>query len=347
MVVSEGFAEPVASGVLRWTIIIPHGVEQRLNREQIEGLLAHELAHLVRGDTAWLWVGNIVCSCLWFQPLNFLARRHWQQAAEFLSDDWAVADANVCPISLAQCLTQIAEWRLDRQESGAILAAGGHRSTLSSRIDCLVQDDRPADVWKSRRRKRVVLLGVLAIGGGLVWAVPRAEFVRADAPPKEVTTADSEPTSTTDADPFAIIGEGELTPVDSLGTSDSLENGQITPSRSGQLVAGNPVDTAGQSRDADWLAEWNELQAELKGLNADLIRVAELLEKYPGNSLVREMAEQVRTRAISFEARRNNLDTRLKAEQKQAAKQEDRSPFSINDDMEYVPPGPEFRLQGE
>jgi beta-lactamase regulating signal transducer with metallopeptidase domain len=311
LLVSDGFVEPVACGVLRWTIIVPHGVEQRLNREQIDGLLAHELAHLVRGDTAWLWVGNIVCSCLWFQPLNFLARRRWQQAAEFLSDEWAVADANVSPLSLAQCLTQIAEWRLDRRESGASLAAGGHRSTLSSRIDCLVQDERPHDAWKSRRRKRAVLLGVVAVGGALVWAVPRAEFVHADSPSRSGFHSDTSEVQKERPDP------AEASSVHGNRATSSAEEPAVSPTEKLYPFDSPELWVKGRAsqRTAGWQAEWNELQAELKGLNADLIRVAELLEKYPGDVRVRELAEQIRARAISFEVKRQSLDERLKAEQ--------------------------------
>jgi len=364
LLVSSGFVEPVAYGVWRWTIIVPHGVEQQLNREQVQGLLAHELAHLVRGDTAWLWVGNIVCSCLWFQPLNFLARRRWQQAAEFLSDEWAVADANVSPLSLAQCLTQIAEWRLDRQESGAILAAGGHRSTLSNRIDCLVQDERPHDAWKSQRRKRAVLPGV-----AFVWAVPRAEFVHADSPPRGVPGADAG---------VGWPGSNEVSPRDEK-TGGSLRSTPATPTQhfspdgipitgldSGASSAEEPaippteklypfdspepwVKGRASQETADWQSEWDELQAELKGLNADLIRVAELLEKYPGNVQVRELAVEVRARAVSFEARRQSLDDRLKASQKDAAAVRKPGtvtldPKYLKDEVQHFPPGPKFRL---
>lgn len=339
LLVSDGFAEPVACGVLRWTIIVPHGVEQRLDREQIKGLLAHELAHLVRGDTTWLWVGTLVCSCLWFQPLNFLARRRWQQAAEFLSDEWAVVDAHASSLALAQCLTQIAEWRLDRQESGAILAAGGHRSSLSSRIDCLVQGERPADVWKSRRRKRAVLLGVLAVGISLVWIVPQAEFARAgfpaDQPEKTVRVGSTQAATPADLEGGTPVSDSE-TPSAAPGTFLTGQGNDST------LENANTVPAAVRSE--NWRTEWNELQAELKGLNADLIRAAELLEKYPANPRVREMAEQVRAKAVSFENRRRNLDARLKAAQNQAAELDVPSPFYLEDDVEYFPRGPELRL---
>jgi beta-lactamase regulating signal transducer with metallopeptidase domain len=67
--------EPVAYGIFVWTIILPEKIEQRLNKEELKSLLAHEVAHLVRGDVWWLWIGRVLCSCLAFQPLNLLARR--------------------------------------------------------------------------------------------------------------------------------------------------------------------------------------------------------------------------------------------------------------------------------
>ena len=86
---ADDVGEPIAFGIWRWTIAVPRGIETRLNRHELEALLAHELAHLVRGDACWLLIGRLLCGCLPFQPLNFLARVRWRQAAEFQCDDWA------------------------------------------------------------------------------------------------------------------------------------------------------------------------------------------------------------------------------------------------------------------
>ncbi|MFK7777176.1 MAG: M56 family metallopeptidase, partial [Gimesia sp.] len=50
---SGDISEPIAFGIWHWTIVVPQGIETRLDRNELEALLAHELAHLVRGDTWW------------------------------------------------------------------------------------------------------------------------------------------------------------------------------------------------------------------------------------------------------------------------------------------------------
>ena len=78
---SNNHSEPAAFGVWQWRIVLPATIEDDLPSDELTALLAHELAHLVRGDTFWLWVGHLLCSCCAFQPLNFLARREWRRAA--------------------------------------------------------------------------------------------------------------------------------------------------------------------------------------------------------------------------------------------------------------------------
>ena len=81
--------------------MLPERAVKDLCEDELRALLAHELAHLVRGDSSWLCISRVVCSCLAFQPLNHLARREWQRAAEFLCDNWAVSRTQT-PLALAR-----------------------------------------------------------------------------------------------------------------------------------------------------------------------------------------------------------------------------------------------------
>ena len=173
LLVSKKYPEPLAFGVFRWRILLPAGIEQRLSRDELTALLAHELAHLVRRDTAWLWVGRVLCSCLAFQPLNLVARRRWQQAAEYQCDDWAVRHA-VDRFSLARCLTRVAEWRLGRRVCPAMLAAGGAKSNLSDRVERLVGHWHGDDPWAGRFRHRAVIGVSFAMAMLLACWGPRA-----------------------------------------------------------------------------------------------------------------------------------------------------------------------------
>src|SRR5204863_4151691 len=130
--------EPAAFGISQWTIVLPARAEHELSEDELRALLAHELAHLVRGDSMWLCVSRLVCSCLAFQPLNHLARREWQRAAEFLCDRWAVRRTGT-PLALARCLTEVAGWRVSGRASAALLAATGRKSGLADRIERLLE----------------------------------------------------------------------------------------------------------------------------------------------------------------------------------------------------------------
>lgn len=136
---TPALAEPCAWGIRTWRIVLPARLVERLPSDELRALLAHELAHLVRRDTWWLLVGRALCAACWFQPLNFLAKRRWHQAAEEECDDWAarvVGDRLV----VARCLTAVLEWKLQRPVPLWSLAVSGRRSgELTRRVERLLE----------------------------------------------------------------------------------------------------------------------------------------------------------------------------------------------------------------
>jgi beta-lactamase regulating signal transducer with metallopeptidase domain len=155
--------EPFACGIWRWMIVLPQGIEQQLTPTEVKALLAHEVAHLVRRDPLWLFVGELLCTALIMQPLNFIARRRWLHAAELLCDDWAVQQ-DVSAASLAACLTRIAELRLDRRGETWGLAAVGRSSLLMHRVEWLLRDSRKTESTSRQSRLRItVAIFTLAI----------------------------------------------------------------------------------------------------------------------------------------------------------------------------------------
>ncbi|MBC8354085.1 MAG: M56 family metallopeptidase [Planctomycetes bacterium] len=230
---SNKHCEPIAYGLFRWTIVLPEGTEERLERTELKALLAHEVAHLVRGDVRWLWVGRVLCTCCAFQPLNFLARRRWQQAAEYLCDDWAI-ERGVRSLALARCLTRVAEWRFGAETSEIGLAAGGSKATLVQRVRRLVDEQPPSDVWKSPWRRRALTMGAAVAVVVLVGFAPRVALPltpvgerASDANLKSIEALVDEPTT---SDWHALEEEllqleADLSRVEQLrdGTNESTE----------------------------------------------------------------------------------------------------------------------------
>lgn len=159
---SARIAGPVA--LPDWRICLPARALTELSADQLEGLLAHELAHLVRGDPAWLRVCGILESLFFFQPLNRLARRSMQESWEVLCDDWAVGRTGG-GMALATCLAHVATWM--RESSPDALHAPGMAQTPSHlviRVERLLAGRR-------LRRSRIGRIGWLSLGGALVALV--------------------------------------------------------------------------------------------------------------------------------------------------------------------------------
>lgn len=174
LILDEQDLEPGACGWLNWRIVLPARSIDELSPLELRGLLAHELAHLIRGDQWWLLCGRLLAVCLGWQPLNRIALREWQRASEYLCDAWAI-QRNVPRLSLARCLTTVAEWRLVGLTNLAGLGSG-NPSNLSQRVERLVDDAPLADPWQRySRRHLLAALGCL-IAVGMVSLAPAASL---------------------------------------------------------------------------------------------------------------------------------------------------------------------------
>ncbi len=132
---SEGLSLPAALG--RHEICLPPRAIEGLPASERECMLAHELAHLLRRDPTWLIAGQVIERIFFFQPLNRVARRRVQDAAEFLCDEWAVRHTQG-HLSMARCLAEVARWIVAPQGRLApVVGMAESRSGLLRRIDHL------------------------------------------------------------------------------------------------------------------------------------------------------------------------------------------------------------------
>lgn len=104
---SPACPSPLALGTSE--ICVPERFLWALDPEQQRSALAHELAHIARRDPGWHLLAGLVEAVFFFQPLNRLARLRLREAAEHLSDDWAVHQTGSA-LGLARCLAEVASW---------------------------------------------------------------------------------------------------------------------------------------------------------------------------------------------------------------------------------------------
>ena len=232
---SSRVSVPVALGLGRPEICVPPRALSHLEPEQQEGMLAHELAHLVRRDPFWLAFGRILAAALFFQPLNWVACRRLRELSEQLCDEWAV-ERTGRPLSLARCLAEVAGWSVRSFSSLPVPSMADRPSSLARRIRHLLDDSRSPErrirpIWIGAGML-VLLIAVAGVAPGVYAAVaieePREEALIADAeePVEPVEPEDPmEPEFDIIEDEVDARIEGELAGMEAEleGLEDSLE----------------------------------------------------------------------------------------------------------------------------
>ena len=73
-------------GASRNRIILPQWAMDRLTKEQLRMVIAHEHKHIERGDPLWFWILNILHCLFWFNPFVRHQIKQCRQHAEFICD---------------------------------------------------------------------------------------------------------------------------------------------------------------------------------------------------------------------------------------------------------------------
>ncbi len=173
--VSPELSGPVAMGSSE--ICLPERVLTSLSPSEQRAVLAHELGHLVRRDPEWLAIAVVLESVFCFQPLNRLARRRGQEAAELICDDWAVHQTGGS-LTLAKCLAEVATWVQRGYRPVPVSGMAENRSQLVQRVQRLLDGAEPRAVRGFRLAVPVAALALSAVA----FAAPGVVPPRADAP---------------------------------------------------------------------------------------------------------------------------------------------------------------------
>ena len=181
LTLSDRLTSPVALGDDE--ICLPVRALAELDPIRMESILAHELAHLVRRDPFWLTIARVIEALFFFQPLNILARRRMQEAAEFASDAWASTRV-ARPLDLAHCLARVAEWTIAAPRLPVPAMAERRGAVMVRRVERLTTGRVIPERAPGRGTRLAAAVALLA----LVMLAPRAA-VGADQPADRVFDA--------------------------------------------------------------------------------------------------------------------------------------------------------------
>jgi beta-lactamase regulating signal transducer with metallopeptidase domain len=105
---SESDLAPGPLVVGRREVCIPRGLLLTFTDAEVDAALAHELAHLERGDGFWFPLIGLIEAALWMQPLNHWVSARCRESAELAADDRAI-EVTRAPLELARALARMAE----------------------------------------------------------------------------------------------------------------------------------------------------------------------------------------------------------------------------------------------
>jgi beta-lactamase regulating signal transducer with metallopeptidase domain len=166
--VSSAIAGPVTVGALRALVLLPLSAATSLSPEELEVVLAHELAHVRRADFVWNLVQTFVETLFFFHPAVWWIGSRIRHERELCCDDLALT---VCPdaVVYAQAL-----YRLEQQRSRQLqlaMALDGHQPgrTLRMRIARILGEP----VAEAANRGPVSLIAAGAVLVILLLPVPQ------------------------------------------------------------------------------------------------------------------------------------------------------------------------------
>jgi beta-lactamase regulating signal transducer with metallopeptidase domain len=129
--ISDDVISPLAMGVWRSAVILPASAILLLPTEQLEAVLAHELAHIRRWDYLCNLLQTTTECLLFFHPAVWWVSRCTRDLREVCCDEVA-ARSCADPVIYAEALLQLEEQRTTKLQLA--MALKGHSGSLLSRV---------------------------------------------------------------------------------------------------------------------------------------------------------------------------------------------------------------------
>jgi beta-lactamase regulating signal transducer with metallopeptidase domain len=261
--VSNVIAGPVTVGALRALVLLPLSAATWLGPDELEVVLAHELAHVRRADFFWNLVQTLVETLFFFHPAVWWLGSRIRHERELCCDDLALT---VCPdpVLYANALFQLEQQR--SRQLNLAMAFDGHQParTLRMRIARILGEPQAASAARGpfSLAAAAAVLVVLLLPVPQVLAslnpVPPAAPTQAAAPAQapvaspaiESAPTPAEPIAATPAAPSAVpAAASEPHPAIPIAASEAQESAPEAEKGKGDYI--DRMKAAGYDVDLD------------------------------------------------------------------------------------------------
>lgn len=237
LLVSDDLASPISWGLFRPVILLNRRAVDRSS--DAEAIIAHELAHVARGDWIKLLLGRLVTSVFWLNPLAWLLSKEAHHLREEAADD-AVLAAEIGGVRYAELLVGVARHDCRGLLIGAHGVAPG-KGSLTRRV-ARVLDAKSIRHVPSRH------FSFVAFVAAMLLAIPVAAITVAPATvnPIDSLAADASAALSGKQDRISVGGvptdrqpaattSPDFEPISR--TSSAAPNNSVAPSQAGSSVA--------------------------------------------------------------------------------------------------------------
>lgn len=173
---------PTVIGWMRPVILVPVSAFTGLSQQQLEALLAHELAHVRRYDYLVNLLQSITETLLFYHPAVWWVSKVIRVEREHACDDLAV-EACGDTLLYARALAELESLRATSEHNLALAANGG---SLISRVRRLIsasqaRDEQRRPAWLAALLLFATISSVLVVAQGALLAVTNPEGIKPEA----------------------------------------------------------------------------------------------------------------------------------------------------------------------
>ena len=177
--------EPGVFGIFRPVLLLPAGIESRLTAEQLDAVIAHEMAHVRRRDNLTAAIHMLVETVFWFFPVVWYLRARLIEERELACDEQVLLRGSEAE-SYAAGIIEVCK---SYTEAPVVCISGISGSDLKRRVVRIV--NRTLGESLTPRRKIALTLAALAmISAPLVVGLLNAP-ARAQASPPTAANTDA------------------------------------------------------------------------------------------------------------------------------------------------------------